>query len=383
MNRLKNQKENNRLVYIDALRSFAILMMLQGHFISALLSDKFKTKSNTVYQIWEYFRGITAPTFFTITGFIFMLLLLKHPEIGWNNPRIKKGIQRGVKLILWGYILRFSFGLFFGYTHQSFFYTDVLHIIGISIILLCLLYLLLYKYSSTAFNYSLLCITILSFLFERYYNEASISFLPKILSHYLTKANGAVFSLFPWFGYVCFGAFLVPLFNIYKEHKNFYKNSPIILLGVGLCLLFLSSPILLTLGDITRIEIFVISGDYNYLFSRLGDVLIIFSIFLFLRNYLNHPLFIEIGKVTLSIYIVHHIILYGSWFHTGLTRWFYNSLNFPEAIISVFVFMIVVCFLVLNYRDYTNDKIKNIELFLFYQFSKIKNVFNKLKLRGR
>lgn len=379
MDTLKAPKENNRLVYIDALRSFAILMMLQGHFISALLSDKFKTKSNNFYLIWEYFRGITAPTFFTITGFIFMLLLLKHREKGWNNPRIKKGIQRGIKLIVWGYVLRFSFGLFLGYTHQSFFYTDVLHIIGLSIILLCFLYLLLYQYSSKAFNYSLLCITVFSFLFERYYNEVSISFLPNILSHYFTKANGAVFSLFPWFGYVSFGAFLVPLFNTYKEYKNFYKNSPLILFGVGLFLLFLSSPILLAIGNITKIEIFSISGDYNYLFSRLGDVLIIFSIFLCLRNYLKHSLFIKIGKVTLSIYIVHHIILYGSWFHTGLTRWFYNSLNFPEAILSVFVFIIVVCFLVLNYRDYMNDKIKNIELFLFYKLLKIKNIFNKTK----
>jgi uncharacterized membrane protein len=378
MDILKVPKEN-RLVYIDALRSFAILMMLQGHFISALLSDKFKTKSNNFYLIWEYFRGITAPTFFTITGFIFMLLLLKHHEKGWNNPRIKKGIRRGLKLIVWGYILRFSFGVFLGYTHQSFFYTDVLHIIGLSIILLCFLYLLLYQYNSKIFNYSLLFITVFSFLFERYYNEVSISFLPNVISHYFTKANGAVFSLFPWFGYVSFGAFLVPLFNTHKEHKNFYKNSPVMLFGFGLFLLFLSSPILLAIGNITKIEIFSISGDYNYLFSRLGDVLIIFSFFLCLRNYLKHPLFIKIGKVTLSIYIVHHIILYGSWFHTGLTRWFYNSLNFPEAILSVFAFVIIVCFLVLNYRDYMNDKIKNIELFLFYKLSKIKNVFNKIK----
>ena len=130
------QKENKRLVYIDALRSFAILMMLQGHFISALLAEKFKTQSNTTYQIWEYFRGITAPTFFTITGFVFMFLLLKQNNIGWDNPRLKKGFERGIKLIIWGYVLRLSVGVFIGYTHESYYYTDVLHIIGTSIILL-------------------------------------------------------------------------------------------------------------------------------------------------------------------------------------------------------------------------------------------------------
>ncbi len=376
-------KENKRLVYIDALRSFAILMMLQGHFISALLAEKFKVQSNTTYQIWEYFRGITAPTFFTITGFVFMFLLLKQNSIGWDNPRLKKGIERGVKLIIWGYVLRLSVGLFIGYTHESYYYTDVLHIIGSSIIILCFLYLALYKFGKNIFNYTLLGITICSFLFERYYNEITIPFLPEILSHYLTKANGAVFSLFPWFGYVSIGAFLAALFLKYKEEENFYNKLPITLATTGLFLLFLSSPILLTLGSFTGIKIFSISGDYNYLFTRLGDVFLLFSIFVYARKFLNHHAFIKIGKVTLSIYIVHHIILYGSWFHTGLTRWFYHSLNFTEAILGALIFMAVVCFLVLKYRDSVNLKLDQAQQALFNRIPKLKNAFTKFTFNKR
>jgi len=376
-------KKNTRLVYIDALRSFAILMMLQGHFISALLAEKFKVQSNTTYQIWEYFRGITAPTFFTITGFVFMFLLLKQNNIGWDNPRLKKGIERGIKLIVWGYVLRLSIGLFIGYTHESYYYTDVLHIIGTSIILLCLLYLTLYKFGKKIFNYTLLSITICSFLFERYYNEGAIPFLPEVLSHYLTKANGAVFSLFPWFGYVSIGAFLASLFLKYKDEKYFYNKLPITLATIGLFLLFLSSPVLLTLGSFTGIEIFSISGDYNYLFTRLGDVFLLFSIFVYARKFLNHPVFIKIGKVTLSIYVVHHIVLYGSWFHTGLTRWFYHSLNFIEAILGALVFMIIVCFLVLTYRDRVNQKANQIQQNIFNKLPKLKNIFTRFTFTKR
>jgi len=376
-------KKNTRLVYIDALRSFAILMMLQGHFISSLLSEKFKTQSNTTYQIWEYFRGITAPTFFTITGFVFMFLLLKQDKIGWNNPRIKKGIERGIKLILWGYVLRLSVGLFIGYTHESYYYTDVLHIIGASIILLCLLYLTLYKFGKKTFNGALLCITIGSFLFERYYNEITTPFLPEVVSHYFTKANGAIFSLFPWFGYVSIGAFLASLFLKYKDEKHFYDKLPITLAITGLILLFLSSPILLVLGNFTGIEIFTISGDYNYLFSRLGDVFLIFSVFVYARKLLNLPVFIKIGKVTLSIYVVHHIILYGSWFHTGLTRWFYHSLNFTEAILGALFFMTIVCILVLKFRDYVNKKAYQIQQTIFNRLPKLKSIFTKFTLNKR
>jgi len=353
-------------------------MMLQGHFISSLLAEKFKVQSNTTYQVWEYFRGITAPTFFTITGFVFMFLLLKQEQVGWKNPRLKKGIERGIKLLIWGYVLRFSFGLFFGYFHESYFYTDVLHIIGASILLLCLLYISLYKYSKKTFKYTLLCITILSFLFERYYNAVTIPYLPEVISHYLTKANGAVFSLFPWFGYVSIGAYLSSLFLKYKDGKYFYDKLPVTLAVTGLILLFLSSPLLLTLGGITKIKIFTVSGDYNYLFTRLGDVFLLFSIFVYGRKFLNHPAFIRIGKVTLSIYIVHHIILYGSWFHTGLTRWFYHSLNFTQSILGALVFICIVCFLVLKYRDLANKIADQLTQKGFKGIPVLKSTFSKL-----
>ncbi len=375
--------KENRIIYIDALRSFAILMMLQGHFVSALLAEKYKDRSNTFYNIWEYFRGITAPTFFTITGFVFMFLLLKQKKTGWKNPRIKKGIERGVKLILWGYVLRFSFGIFFGYTHKSYYYTDVLHIIGVSILLLCCIYLLVYKFSSKLFKNILLFITLMSFLFERYYNELFIPYLPVEISHYLTKINGAVFSLFPWFGYVSIGAYLSILFIQFKETKNFYKKLPTVLGIIGLFLLFVSTPLLKLIGSLTNINVFTISGGYNYLFTRLGDVFLIFSIFVYFRNYLNHSFFIKVGKVTLSIYIVHHIILYGSWFHTGLTRWFKDSLNYTEAFIGAITFMFLVCFLVIKYRVLVNDSYKVLKKYIFTSCNRFKSNIFRIRLKRR
>ena len=79
-----------RLYFIDALRAFAILMMLQGHFISGLLDPVFTHPNNPIYSFWLYCRGFTAPVFFTITGWVFTFLLLRNSEQGWKNPRVKK-----------------------------------------------------------------------------------------------------------------------------------------------------------------------------------------------------------------------------------------------------------------------------------------------------
>ena len=70
----------NRLYFIDIIRAFAILMMLQGHFIDTLLSESYRNLNSNTFSIWLYFRGITAPTFFTISGLIFTYLLIKAKE---------------------------------------------------------------------------------------------------------------------------------------------------------------------------------------------------------------------------------------------------------------------------------------------------------------
>ena len=87
--------QSKRLYFIDAMRAWAILMMLQGHFVDGLLDPVFKDATNTAYTTWRYFRGITAPVFFTVSGFIFTYLLLRAPRQGSDNPRIRKGLKRG------------------------------------------------------------------------------------------------------------------------------------------------------------------------------------------------------------------------------------------------------------------------------------------------
>ena len=64
-------------------------MMLQGHFITLLAVD-FRDTSNLAFQIWQYFRGITAPVFFTISGLIFTYLLMKANKNGTSMSVSKK-----------------------------------------------------------------------------------------------------------------------------------------------------------------------------------------------------------------------------------------------------------------------------------------------------
>ncbi len=346
----KVKTSSNRIYFIDAIRVFAILMMLQGHFISSLLADEFKDRTNSFYNLWEYFRGITAPMFFTITGFVFVFLLLKKGQIGLQNPRVKKGVKRALKLILWGYGLHFSFTSLLGGSFGSYFFLiNVLQIIGLSILLIIGLYLLFSKVSEKLFQYTLLALAVVIFLWERIYAAYDFAFLPEFLANWFTKANGSVFTIFPWFGYVAAGGFIAILFKNNVTRAGFYKWFIYILLITGSILLFTSSWCLRLVYDLTGFEVFLASSNYNYLFTRMGDVLIIFALFAIFRKRFEKKLVVDLGSKTLSIYIIHFIILYGSLTGIGLSKFFYNSLSPLAAFLGALTFIIVVCVIVVQY----------------------------------
>ncbi len=342
--------QKQRLYFLDALRAFAIIMMLQGHFVHTLLDTSQVNTDGFFYSFWEYLRGITAPTFFTITGFVFTYLIVKNKASGYQNPRVSKGVKRALKLIFWGYFLRLNVLLLFaGEVNQGFYLFDVLHTIGISLLLLIALYVLLFKISGRLFRYTLLFVGVLIFMLEPVYGGYSLSFLPKFIANIFTGHNGSVFTIFPWFGYVAFGGFLGSLLHRYQNEANFYRNFITTNFSAGLILLFLSSAFFMSLHYITGMTLFKGIAYNNYLFIRLGDVLIIMGLFVVLRYHIRQTLVLKVGTKTLSIYIVHFVILYGSWLSLGLNRWFYHSLSPIQAIIGALLFIAVVCTLVLGY----------------------------------
>ncbi|MFY0714007.1 DUF1624 domain-containing protein [Seonamhaeicola sp. NFXS20] len=341
--------EAKRLYFIDAVRAFAILMMLQGHFIDTLLHPIYRDESNVYYNLWSYLRGITAPVFFTVSGLVFAYLLLRAYEKGNDRERIKKGIFRGLLLIVVGYSLRINvFNWITGYFTYQILVIDVLQCIGIAIFLLILLHELLKKYSYFH-TVVLLAISCLCFITEPLYRNISLENIPLFYANYFTKAHGSIFTILPWFGYSAFGAFISTIF-FRHAHKNQFKWVTILTFFViGFLLIYSSTPILLLLYKISHIQLFKMSALYNYLFTRLGNVLILFGLFYAFEQFLKQPLILNIGKKTLSIYVIHFIFLYGSFTGYGLKRYFNKSLEPTQLLLGVILFITVVCFIAFHY----------------------------------
>lgn len=360
-------QQTNRLYFIDAVRAFAILMMLQGHFIDTLLSPAYKDPNNTIFVIWSYFRGITAPVFFTISGLVFSYLLLKAYAKGNDKPRIKKGVFRGLLLIGIGYSLRINIiSWLTGYFSTYIFIIDVLQCIGISLLLLIGLHITLkkhtYVFSMVLFGLGCIC-----FVSEPLYRNLTLDNTPQIIANYISKSNGSVFTILPWFGYTAFGAFISTVFFRHVHRDKFKPLTVITFFIVGVFLMFCSSWLLIKLYHYTDIELLKLSADYNYLFTRLGNVLILFGLFYMLERFLKQSIIAHIGEKTLSIYVIHFILLYGSYFGYGLKRFLDKSLEPFTAIFGAFVFILVVCFISFHYVK-TNAFVYNLIRKLFKKF---------------
>ena len=44
----------DRLQFIDAIRAYAILMMLQGHFVDTMLAYRFRDLENALYSTFDF-----------------------------------------------------------------------------------------------------------------------------------------------------------------------------------------------------------------------------------------------------------------------------------------------------------------------------------------
>lgn len=352
-NAIKMKQRIGRLYFIDAMRAWAILMMLQGHFVDGLLDNAFRDDTSAVYTIWKYFRGITAPVFFTVSGFIFTFLLTKAPRKGFDNPRVKKGLKRGFQLLVIGYLLRLNIGgLLKGHIYGGFYLVDVLHCIGLSLIGIVIIYLISYKSVKLVFPFLLLLISILLFVFEPQYKPLTYSFLPEALANYFTRTNGSVFTVIPWVGYTAFGGFLSTLFNRFKDAKFLYVLAIALSALCGLWLIFYSSAFFVDMERWTGLELFKGIYSNNYLFIRLGDVLVVFAVFMLFKRLMEYKTLLEIGQSTLSIYVVHFILLYGSFTGMGLYRYFNHSLSPTVVITCAILFMFVCTIIALQYEKH-------------------------------
>ncbi|PSR14363.1 MAG: hypothetical protein DA408_19025 [Bacteroidetes bacterium] len=314
-------RNKSRIVFIDVLRAYAILMMLQGHFVDTFLATAFRSPDSPLYVLWAFMRGMTAPIFFTVTGLVFTYLLLRDGRPLKENKRVKKGLRRGVQLVGIGYLLKLNFfGLLIGQIYPWVWTIDVLHIIGIALLSLIGVVALREKIGASL-PLLMLAFGVGTFFMDPFFTENSWAHLPRVFANYLTRDFGSSFTIVPWIGFAFFGGALGAVLS-HRPNLAFTNWFPALLLAFGITLTVGSYQLLVNLYELTGWSYLAVLFKNHYLFWRLGHVFIVIPLFMWVvpRLPVIPALVTKIGSETLTIYGAHYVVLYGTWLGLGLSQ---------------------------------------------------------------
>lgn len=350
---MTTSSKKNRIIFIDLLRAFAVLQMVQGHTTDVLLSHEYRSFEYPIYAVWLFMRGMTAPIFLFTAGTVFTYLFRLSKEPFENNPRVAKGLKRVLLLICLGYLLRFPTPTIIDFSSVTaqqikiFLSVDVLHLISISLLLVIgLAYLSEKIFKSDYWVYGITAI--LFFTIDPLSHIIDWkNFLPIPLANYFTRDYGSLFPLIPWSGYVIGGAVLGSY--LAKNPLVFKSSNFSIMIGaIGLSLIFTS-----LFGDYLEKIYYSNSrawgSGYSIIFLRLGFVLSLTSLVALISIKIETipKFFILVGRNTLLIYVVHLLILYGSAWNPSINMVFGKSLSGWVTFLSALAMLLLMTGLVI------------------------------------
>jgi uncharacterized membrane protein len=347
------------------MRTFAVFQMVQGHTIDTLLADNFRNPDNLIFATWHFLRGVTAPIFMFTAGIVFTYLFRLVQKPFNENPRVKKGIKRGLLLIFLGYLIRyptwtvFDFSQVSDYSMEVFLAVDVLQLIGFGLFALLALLYLSEKFNLNDYITLSVAALVIFLVSPTFFKIDWNCFLPRAIAGYFYTGTSSLFPFFPWAGYVIAGGVLG---TYLAKHPLVFKSSKfsLTLLITGFILIVVSIAINY-ISALKGNEAVVNSATTSLIFFRVGFVLVLNAIVAYISLKVSSlpKIIILIGRNTLMIYVVHLIILYGSAWNPGLYGWIGKTFNGIQAIISAIVMFGLMILMVLLFDKF---KIKNKQL---------------------
>lgn len=321
-----------RFKFIDLLKAYAVIMMIQGHTLSAVLVPE--AKQTELYQLLHILRGVTAPAFLFASGCGLAFSICRKKNLEWHEV-FKQRILRILPILIAGYFLHLPrFSLYQLLTQSSkeeiiqFFQCDILQAIGWSILILQTILIFIKN------KRAIIIASIISIIFILYLTPTLNSAVstPNFFSQLLTPRFGSNFPLFPFSAYLIFGLLFGFVFYEWNQITGIRRLN---------ILIFISGLIFFGFSFLTKIE------DFNLFYQRSGLILLLISLFLSVEFRTGKVLifFVAIGQESFLIYFIHLIIVYGSVINAkdNFANYFGESLNTGlSVLLAVFLILFMV-----------------------------------------
>lgn len=326
----QEKAQYSRIVAVDLARVLAILFMVQGHALDVLLLPA--SRQGFIFDKWLFLRGLTAPMFLTLSGASFAIATMRR----WDShicfsPAFWKRVRRFLFFVVLGYAMHLPLKSFrnisfvSGAEWRDWLQVDVLQCIGIALLFLQFLVFIARtpaRFAKFALGSGVAVVLLTPLLWK----PGWTAHLPIFFASYFNGNTGSLFPLFPWIGYILCGVGLGYLFARQKENLA----SPSRLIAA------IGSAALISGYCVSKLPFtFYQNADYwktspDLFLMRIGCVCVILAGLTYLSGMVSLPRHAiqSVAQESLTIYIIHICILYGSTWNLGLRQYIGPTLPF-------------------------------------------------------
>ena len=295
--------------------------MIQGHALNVLLEPGFE--EHPVFAAWLFLRGLTSCLFLFLSGFAFSVASDRH----WDDylrpsTRVFRRLGRFVFFLALGYLIRFPMGRFEHLKFadeerwRSFLSVDILQVVAVSLLVLQALVALTRQRG----RFGVTCLGLASFvvLVTPITWSQTWASLPLWLASFLTAETGSLFPFFPWAAFIFLGAAFGTGYALYGRQLPLIGTvQRLTLIGSAALILGLMFH-LVPLRPYGNLDFWRTSP--NLFLIRFGSLLLVLAGMAYISRFVARlPAMLRaLAEESLTIYVVHVALLYGSLWNVGL-----------------------------------------------------------------
>lgn len=341
-------KEKPRYKFIDYLRGWALLVMIEVHVFNSMLIPSIKTQQ--WFYILNFINGLVAPSFLFISGFAFIISSKRNlDELRSFGKTFWKKMGRIILIFAAGYSLHFPFRSVFILHHKPldsewlmFYNVDILQCIAVGLLVLFAARLLIK--SDKFYDYFILILGLIIIFISPVIWQINFSDrLPLFFAAYFNTNVGSLFPLFPWLGFMFLGATACKYFLDFRE-KGLEKKYIYYITMIGI--------LFLLIGHFIPLDF--ISPDTRYrnpnplfLFLRVGYVLLLLVVCWFYAEFRRpeKSFVLDVSRESLFVYWLHLVLIYGMfWNGKSLYTTVDHTFGLVECILMTMAIAVLMIF---------------------------------------
>jgi uncharacterized membrane protein len=354
----------DRLYALDFARFLAMLFMMQGHVLDALVRTTELDIRTFPWDWWFVTRGLTAPVFLMVSGAVHAFANKRDEHGRILEHVLERRIRWAITITGIGYLMVFPANRIWdlpfvpeqGWT--LFHAVNILQLTGVTM----LLFVVLVQHTRSVRSMGrvgLITAVVIIALSPAVAATDWTGIVPMIVEGYLTVRQGTLFPVFVFSAYLYVGLYVGSLLHgLPAERRMHVLLHRLWIYGLVIAVPAYALHAYLLAQGIPLVDLESASSPLLAI-RRIGIVLVIFSAsMLFVaRTWKWREWYGLFGRKSLHIYVIHLALLWGTPWFDGIARYYQRQLSLPEGFGIVALVMVTTLLLAWGIDRYERSEI--------------------------